>query len=138
MQKSQGGYRKIQHWRKSQKSQGVTPENEKSGTGGPLAEWRAAISVVRSDLPDIVKLKRESLRFLDSPDAFAAVETIGTRSAYSACMKGELPKCASITWGLVLFLAWGVHSCTVENNRAEGLCSAHSIRGSTDTAALGE
>jgi hypothetical protein len=79
-----------------------------------IAEWRAAINAVRSNLPDIVKLKRESLRFLDAPEAVAAVESGWDAVNLFGVHECNAPKERVGGWGLVLFLAWGAHKCTVE------------------------
>jgi hypothetical protein len=79
-----------------------------------IFEWRAAISAVRSDLPDIDKLKTDSLRFLDGPEAIAAVENGWDTVSLFGMHECNAPKERVGGWGLVIFLAWGVHKCTVE------------------------
>jgi hypothetical protein len=79
-----------------------------------LAEWRAAIVHVKPDQPEIEKLKTTSLRFLDSPDAVTAVNNGWDAVSLFGMHESDAPKERIDCWGLVLFLAWGVHRCTVE------------------------
>jgi hypothetical protein len=79
-----------------------------------IAEWRDAVRAVRSDKPDIMKLKATSLRFLDSPDAVAAVANGWDVLSLFGMHFGQAPKMRVDCWGIVLFIAWGVHGCTVE------------------------
>ena len=79
-----------------------------------IAEWRTAIASVKSDRPEIEKLKTASLRFLDGPDAAAAVDNGWDAISLFGMHEGNAPKERIDAWGLVLFLAWGVHRCTVE------------------------
>ena len=75
-----------------------------------IAGWRCAVQAVNSDNPDIMKLKAASLHFLDSPDAIAAVV-----NGWDVLLHfGQAPKMRLDCWGIVLFMAWGVHGCTVE------------------------
>jgi len=87
---------------------------EKPSYAEQIAEWRAAISSVRSGLPDIEKLKAVSLRFLDSPEAALALENGWDAVSLFGMYEGQAPRERIDCWGLLLFLAWGVHSCTVE------------------------
>lgn len=83
-------------------------------TRATIAEWRTAIASVKPGIPEIDKLKTVSLRFLDSPDAVAAVEHGWDAVSLFGMHEGNAPKQRVGCWGLVLFIAWGVHGCTVE------------------------
>ncbi len=78
-----------------------------------ISEWRAAIARVGTDQLDIAKLKTVSLRFLDTPDAVAAIENDWDEIALFGVHEGPSPKERLDTWGLVPFLAWGVHRYTI-------------------------
>ena len=83
-------------------------------TEGIIAVWRDAIRDVRSNNPDIMKLKAASLWFIDSPDAVAAVANGWDVLSLFGMHHGQVPKMRLDCWGIVLFMAWGVHGCTVE------------------------
>ena len=57
-----------------------------------INEWRSAIAAVRSDRPEIEKLKTASLRFLASPDAIAAVENGWDAVSLFGMHEGTAPK----------------------------------------------
>jgi hypothetical protein len=97
-----------------------------------LGEWRAAIEAVYCDLPDFVKLKRESLRFLASPDAIAAVENAWDAVSLFGIHEGGSPKERIDCWGLVLFMAWGVDGCTVETI-GQKVCALRTRSGAVQT-----
>jgi len=101
-----------------EQKQDVTPASPKvdaePSEHNLINEWRSAIAAVRSDRPEIEKLKTASLRFLASPDATAAVENGWDAVSLFGMHEGTAPKERIDCWGLVLFLAWGVHGCTVE------------------------
>ncbi len=97
-----------------------------------IVEWRAAISAVRSDLPDIVKLRRDSLRFLDGPDALTAVDNDWDAISLFGMHEGRRPRERIDCWGLVLFLAWGVHRCTVETI-GQKVCALRTRSGAVQT-----
>lgn len=80
----------------------------------PISEWRAMVESVAPSTPDIVKLREESLRFLDSSDALEAVANEWDAVSLFGVHKGTAPRQRVDCWGLVLFLAWGVHRATVE------------------------
>jgi hypothetical protein len=86
----------------------------KTAIAEQIAEWRAAIEGVTSELPDIMKLKEVSLRFLDGPEAGTAIENGWDAVSLFGMHTGEAPKVRIDCWGLVIFLAWGVHRCTFE------------------------
>ena len=79
-----------------------------------IAVWRDAIRDVRPNNRDIMKLKAASLRFIDSPDAVAAVANGWDVLSLFGMHHGQVPKMRVDCWGIVLFVAWGVHGCTVE------------------------
>lgn len=79
-----------------------------------IKEWRTAIESVQPDTPQFQKLKDASLGFLDSHDAIVAVANGWDAISLFGMHKGSAPKMRVDAWGLVLFLAWGVHGCTVE------------------------
>ncbi len=97
---------------------GGLPENAKfddpGGRPAIIAEWRDAIANVKPDRPDIDKLKAVSLSFLDSADAITAVEHGWDALSLFGMHRGECYRIRIDCWGLVLFLAWGVHKCSVE------------------------
>jgi hypothetical protein len=105
---------------------------EKSSYAEQIAEWRASISSVRSDLPDIEKLKTVSLRFLDSPEAALALENGWDAVSLFGMHEGQAPKERIDCWGLVLFLAWGVHGCTVETI-GQKVCALRTRSGAVQT-----
>lgn len=80
-----------------------------------IAEWRAAIEQTEPATPEGQKLKEVSLDFLDSEDAAAAIENGWDAVSLFGVHKGRAPKARIDAWGLVLFLAWGVHGCRVES-----------------------
>jgi hypothetical protein len=92
----------------------ITCITGKTSIDGQIAEWRATIERVSSELPDIVRLKEASLRFLDSPDAVTAVVNEWDAVSLFGMHAGEVPKERIDCWGLVLFLAWGVHAYSVD------------------------
>jgi hypothetical protein len=79
-----------------------------------VSEWQSAVEQVTPQTPEITKLKEVSLRFLASPDALAAVENGWDAVSLFGMHEGNAPKERVGEWGLVIFLAWGVHGCTVE------------------------
>lgn len=79
-----------------------------------IAEWRAAIEQVEPAAADWQRLKRASLGFLNTPDALAAIGNGWDAVSLFGLHKGSAPKERLDCWGLVLFLAWGIHGCTVE------------------------
>ena len=62
-----------------------------------------------------MKLKSASLRFVDSPDAVAAVNHGWDAVSLFGMHEGPCPHERLDAWGLVLFLAWGIHKCTVQS-----------------------
>jgi len=103
-----------------------------SDAASTIAEWRAAINAVRSDRTDIVQLKRESLRFLGSPDAITAVENGWDGLSLFGMHEGECPRERVDCWGLVLFLAWGIHKCTVQSIEQK-VCALRTRSGAVQT-----
>lgn len=93
-----------------------------------IAEWRAAILAVRSDLPDIEKLKAVSLRFLDSPEAALALENGWDAVSLFGMHEGQAPRERIDCWGLVLFIAWGIHRSTIETV-SEKVCALRASSG---------
>ena len=79
-----------------------------------ITEWRTAIAQIKPTLPEIDKLKTASLRFLDAPEAIPAVENGWDAVSLFGMHEGKAPKERVGSWGLVLFIAWGVHKCTVD------------------------
>jgi hypothetical protein len=80
-----------------------------------IAEWRAAIERAQPATPAGHKLKETSLLFLDSEDATAAIQNGWNDVSFFGLHKGSAPKQRIDAWGLVLFLAWGIHECRVES-----------------------
>jgi hypothetical protein len=101
---------------------------EKSSYAEQIAEWRASISSVRSDLPDIEKLKTVSLRFLDSPEAALALENGWDAASLFGMHGGQAPRERIDCWGLVLFIAWGIHRSTIETV-SEKVCALRTSGG---------
>jgi len=97
-----------------------------------IDEWRKAIRAVRSDRPDIMKLKAASLRFLDGPDAITAVDNGWDAISLFGVHRGSAPKDRIDCWGLVLFTAWGVHGCTVETI-GQKVCALRTRTGAVQT-----
>jgi hypothetical protein len=79
-----------------------------------IAGWRGAIRAVHSDKPDIMKLKATSLHFLDGSDSVVAVVNGWDALSLFGMHEGRCPRERIDCWGIVLFIAWGVHGCTVE------------------------
>jgi len=80
-----------------------------------ISVWRTEIASVQPSVPEIDKLRAVSLRFLDSPDAISAIDHGWDAVSLFGMHEGPAPKARLDCWGLVLFLAWGVHGCTVES-----------------------
>jgi hypothetical protein len=53
---------------------GITGITGRTAVAEQIAEWCAAIEGVTSELPDVVRLKEVSLRFLGDPEAGTAIE----------------------------------------------------------------
>jgi hypothetical protein len=79
-----------------------------------ITEWRAAIEQVEPAAPEWQRLKSTSLSFLVSHDAVVATENGWDAMSLFGVHKGMAPKERVDCWGLVLFLAWGIHRRTVE------------------------
>jgi hypothetical protein len=79
-----------------------------------ISEWRSAIAQIKPTLPEVDKLKTASLRFLDAPEAAAAVANGWDAVSLFGMHECNAPKERVGGWGLVIFMAWGVHKCTVE------------------------
>ena len=97
-----------------------------------IAEWRSAIASVKPSRPEIDKLKTVSLRFLDSADAVVAVEHGWDAVSLFGMHEGNAPKQRVGCWGLVLFIAWGVHGCTVETI-GQKVCALRTRSGAVQT-----
>jgi hypothetical protein len=97
-----------------------------------IAEWHAAIIAMHSDLPHFKKLKAESLRFLDGPDAITAVKNGWDAVSLFGLHRGSAPKERIDCWGLVLFMAWGIHGCTVETI-GQKVCALRTRTGAVQT-----
>ena len=80
-----------------------------------IVEWRAAVEQATPVTPAGHKLKETSSLFLDSEDATAAIENGWDAVSLFGLHKGSALKERIDAWGLVLFLAWGVHGCRVES-----------------------
>lgn len=83
----------------------ITGITEKTIIPEQIAEWRAAIDAVRSDLPDIARLKEASLRFLNSPDAVTAVENGWDAISLFGVSAGTDWATNGAAWGLIPWLA---------------------------------
>ena len=80
-----------------------------------IAEWRAAIVSVATDQVNIAKLKTVSLRFLDSPDAVAAVACGWDAVSLFGVHHGPAPHERLDAWGLIPMQVWGVLHCSIEH-----------------------
>jgi hypothetical protein len=80
-----------------------------------IAEWRAAIAGVSTDLLEVSKLKTVSLRLLDGPNVAAAIENEWNEVSLFGIHGGRYPKERLDSWGLTALLAWGTHSYTIED-----------------------
>ncbi len=103
---------------------------------GVIAEWRATIASVNPTRPEIDKLKTASLRFLDAPEAVAAVENGWDAVSLFGMHEGDAPKERIDAWGLVLFLAWGIHNCTVDTV-GQKVCALRTGSGAVQTLPRG-
>jgi TubC N-terminal docking domain len=97
---------------------------------GMIAEWRAAIVSVETNQIDIAKLKTVSLRFLDSPDAFAAVSCGWDAVNLFGVHRGLAPHERLDAWGLVPAQVWGVHRYSIVNFERDA-CLLRTRRGAT-------
>jgi|SRR5208337_1771592 len=112
------------------------PIKQPQPSGNIVADWRAEVALVKPNRPEIDKLKAVTLRFLDSPDAIAAVENGWDAVSLFGMHEGDCPKERIDCWGLVLFLAWGVHRCTVETVDQK-VCALRTRSGAVQTLRRG-
>ena len=82
--------------------------------------------------PEIEKLKTVSLRFLDSADAIIAVENEWDAVSLFGMHEGKAPRERIDCWGLVLFLAWGIHRAAVETIDQK-VCALRTTSGAVQT-----
>ena len=110
----------------------LKPELMKLLNRPELAEWRAAIEQVEPAGPAWQRLKDASLDFLASHDAVVAIENGWDAVDLFGVHKGTAPKERIDCWGLVLFLAWGVHRCTIETI-GERVCALRTKTGAVQS-----
>lgn len=97
-----------------------------------ISQWRSEIEQVRPHIPEFERLRSVSLRFLASLDALIAVENEWDAVSLFGIHEGNAPKERIDCWGLVLFMAWGVHGCTVETI-GQKVCALRTRSGAVQT-----
>jgi hypothetical protein len=86
------------------------PETKPDAEDATIAECRARVQLTTPRTPEFIALKDMSLRFLDSPDAVTAFKNAHhTLSLFGVC-KSDASINRVDCWGLVPFLAWGIHT----------------------------
>jgi hypothetical protein len=94
-----------------------------------IEAWRSEIAATPlTVIRDFDKLAAVSLRFLGSNWAVKALAADWDETALFAVHKGEAPKERTDAWGLVPFLAWGIHRCTIEGFSRDA-CALRTWRG---------
>jgi len=94
--------------------------------------WLSEIEGVEPASMEWQRLKSASLNFLACHDAVVAIENGWNAVSLFGVHKGVAPKERVDCWGLVLFLAWGVHSCTVETI-GEKVCALRTKTGAVQS-----
>ena len=97
-----------------------------------VAKWRAAIEQVEPAAAEWQKVKGASLDFLASHDAVVAIENGWDAVSLFGVHKGAAPKARIDCWGLILFVALGVHGCTIETI-GEKVCALRTRTGAVQS-----
>jgi hypothetical protein len=96
-----------------------------------IKAWRSEIAVTpQTGIRDFDRLAAVSLRFLVSDWAMKALAADWDETALFGIHEGEPPKERIDAWGLVPFLAWGIHRCTIEGFSRDA-CALRTWRGAT-------